>query len=618
MLRLASVGSGLGLSLFFVAAADAQQATSKRVATTEPLPATAPAVSACAPAARSASASRFSRSFRRRESAAPTMRTRRSAPRSPAFYASRVYAPVWVTSIGFNAKAAAVIAEFGKADDWGLERRRFPGYPRRCRRPAMRRRRPRWPMPKSRYRLAALKYARYARGGRIMDPATQLSSYLDRKPPLARPEDVIEQIATASEPDAYLRGLHPSIPSSRSCGRSCSKCAMPLPRRRSVKLPQWSAARSRQERSAGRLAAQAAEGRSAGGDRQAGRRELLRRHSEGCRDGLPDARAARGPTASSATRRAPCSTTSRSSSPAKLLANMEEWRWMPEELGDFYVWVNIPEFTLRIVKNGEVIHTERVDHRQADKQTPVFSDEMEQIVFHPRWNVPDSIKVNELRPSLARGGTCSGARACACRARPRHRSRERRLELDRHPQLTRLSAAGRQQRARRLQVPLPQQARRLHARHHAKGLFEEASRAVQPRLHARARSATLAEMLLAEDKGWDAARIADLIANGPPNNEMPIDAQDRRAHHLLHRLGRRRRQAADRHATSTATSSASRRRSRAMRSQIAQRARSTSRRCARRERRYSGERGQRRRFHQPSARRLLTISVVICAGCQRR
>ena len=48
-----------------------------------------------------------------------------------------------------------------------------------------------------------------------------------------------------------------------------------------------------------------------------------------------------------------------------------------------------------------------------------------------------------------------------------------------------------------------------------KGLFEEVEPPVQPRLHARAQSAPLAEILLGEDKGWDAAKIADLIANGP-------------------------------------------------------------------------------------------------------
>ena len=48
--------------------------------------------------------------------------------------------------------------------------------------------------------LTALKYARYARGGRITDPATQLSSYLDRKPQLLEPKSVIEQIAAAVKP----------------------------------------------------------------------------------------------------------------------------------------------------------------------------------------------------------------------------------------------------------------------------------------------------------------------------------------------------------------------------------------------------------------------------------
>ncbi len=72
---------------------------------------------------------------------------------------------------------------------------------------------------------------------------------------------------------------------------------------------------------------------------------------------------------------------------------MEEWRWMPEDMGDLYVWVNIPEFTVRVVKNGTVIHTERVITGLPDKQTPVFSETMKTIVFRPRWNVPNSIKV---------------------------------------------------------------------------------------------------------------------------------------------------------------------------------------------------------------------------------
>ena len=128
-----------------------------------------------------------------------------------AFYAGRIYAPVWVSSNGLNAKAAAAIAEFAKANDWGLDAADFP--PPLVTAPAGDA-----PSPDAladaelAMSLTALKYARYARGGRIIDPATQLSSYLDRKPQLLEPKTVIEQLAAAGEPDAYLRRLHPQHP----------------------------------------------------------------------------------------------------------------------------------------------------------------------------------------------------------------------------------------------------------------------------------------------------------------------------------------------------------------------------------------------------------------------
>ncbi len=57
----------------------------------------------------------------------------------------------------------------------------------------------------------------------------------------------------------------------------------------------------------------------------------------------------------------------------------------------------------------------------------------------------------------------------------------------------------------------------------AKGLFEEASRPFSHGCMRVRNPRRMAEILLGEDKGWDAAQIADLIANGPENNEVPID-----------------------------------------------------------------------------------------------
>jgi murein L,D-transpeptidase YcbB/YkuD len=90
-------------------------------------------------------------------------------------------------------------------------------------------------------------------------------------------------------------------------------------------------------------------------------------------------------------------------SPARiraLIINMERWRWLPHDLGEFYVTVNIPEFMLRVVKDNQALFTTRVVVGKTDKQTPIFSNEMQTIVFGPYWNVPTSIKIEEIRPYL--------------------------------------------------------------------------------------------------------------------------------------------------------------------------------------------------------------------------
>lgn len=39
---------------------------------------------------------------------------------------------------------------------------------------------------------------------------------------------------------------------------------------------------------------------------------------------------------------------------------MDRWRWIPEPLGEIYVWLNIPEFMLHVVKDGKAIQSEKV------------------------------------------------------------------------------------------------------------------------------------------------------------------------------------------------------------------------------------------------------------------
>jgi murein L,D-transpeptidase YcbB/YkuD len=83
-----------------------------------------------------------------------------------------------------------------------------------------------------------------------------------------------------------------------------------------------------------------------------------------------------------------------------IIANMERWRWEPNDFGKFHVEVNIPEFTVWIMRDDQPVHSTRVVVGRPTNETPVFSDEIENIVVNPYWNVPASIANNEIKPHL--------------------------------------------------------------------------------------------------------------------------------------------------------------------------------------------------------------------------
>jgi murein L,D-transpeptidase YcbB/YkuD len=86
-----------------------------------------------------------------------------------------------------------------------------------------------------------------------------------------------------------------------------------------------------------------------------------------------------------------------------IVANMERWRWMPHQLGAAYVMVNIPDFTLKVVKDGKTVwHTKIVDGKPGTHATPLLTETMKYITVNPTWNVPPSIIRNEYLPALAR------------------------------------------------------------------------------------------------------------------------------------------------------------------------------------------------------------------------
>ncbi len=238
-----------------------------------------------------------------------------------AFYGTRTGGPLWMTEMGFSARGQAALFEIGKADDWGLSAAAFE-LPPAGELPASPEAQA---VAEIKLDLAILKYARFARGGRLNPP--EVSALFDQAPPLRDPKAVLPEIATASAPDAYLQSLHPKHEQFERLRQALLKA---------------------QDKTSGKAAGN--------------QRDIQR-----------------------------------------LIINMERWRWMPEDLGDFYVWNNSPEFMLYVVKDGKAIFADKTLVGTSAYATPVFTADLKTIVFNPDWIAPPTVVTENLLPPLREG-----------------------------------------------------------------------------------------------------------------------------------------------------------------------------------------------------------------------
>ncbi|QHP73311.1 murein L,D-transpeptidase [Bradyrhizobium sp. LCT2] len=94
-----------------------------------------------------------------------------------------------------------------------------------------------------------------------------------------------------------------------------------------------------------------------------------------------------------------------------VLVNMERWRWLPRDLGvpslgDAYVILNIPDYTLKVMQRGQPVWTTRVvTGKPGQHATPLLTETMKYITVNPTWNVPPSIVYNEYLPALQQDPT---------------------------------------------------------------------------------------------------------------------------------------------------------------------------------------------------------------------
>lgn len=85
---------------------------------------------------------------------------------------------------------------------------------------------------------------------------------------------------------------------------------------------------------------------------------------------------------------------------AKLIVAMEQLRWLPDDLGARYVFINQPAYQAYYVNDGKEQVSMRVVVGSRANQTYFFQDQIETVEVNPYWGVPQSIIVNEMLPKL--------------------------------------------------------------------------------------------------------------------------------------------------------------------------------------------------------------------------
>ena len=307
-----------------------------------------------------------------------------------AFYASRNYAPLWITEGKANARAKAVIAYLGGVAADGLDPTDYPV-------PNFASLTDGAALAEAEISLTAsvIAYAHHAQIGRVHWSRVSGDIFYDRSAP--DPGDVLATMAQAKDAGEALDAYEPHAEAYLALK---AKLAEVRPGQRGSDKPRISNGRSlkigmHDERVPLLRLRLGVASEEATYDKELA--EAVRKFQE--RHGLKPTGTLDLATVETLNSRQSDRRTD------IIIANMERWRWMPHDLGNTYVIVNLPDYTLRVIHQGKQVWMTKIVAGKPATPTPIMSAQMKSITVNPTWNVPDSIASSEYLPLLQQDPT---------------------------------------------------------------------------------------------------------------------------------------------------------------------------------------------------------------------
>jgi murein L,D-transpeptidase YcbB/YkuD len=318
------------------------------------------------------------------------------------FYKARNYAPLWLSVGAANDRAKSAIAYLGQADAVGLDPSDYPTPDFKSATSAD-------ALAEAELKLtaAALTFARHAQAGRIS--YTRVGADIQFEPVAPEPASVLAKRADAGDAATVLDAYNPPQPEFKALKEKLAEVrknggviAKPVEEDKPVlvKVPEGKILRpgmkdARVVALRKRLDVKGDKENPLYDDAVRDAVKTFQTSADLDTDGNLGANTvkamngekheAKGPTAD------PVDT---------IVVNMERWRWLPRDVGNPHVIVNVPDYRLTLWNDDKVYWTTKIVVGKPSKATPMVSAEMKFITVNPTWNVPPSIIENEYLPAL--------------------------------------------------------------------------------------------------------------------------------------------------------------------------------------------------------------------------